>query len=101
MVNNIPVETTIMAADDISLFLSLRTVNGGAEKEGELIGKAIRWYYGKHEMEAIHYSTNGNKVPLSDGGVPLMELTGEFPEDVDYEWYITEAKRILKDIGRA
>lgn len=94
-----PVEQTIRECKDITKFLNLRTVNGGAVKDGELIGKAIRWYYGSEELDAIFYSTNGNKVPKSDGGVPLMDLPDEFPTDVDFEWYITEAQKILKDIG--
>ena len=94
-----PVEDTIRACTDITMFITLRTVNGGAIKNGELIGKAIRWYYGAYELDAIYYSTNGNKVPKSDNGVPIMDLPDEFPDDVDYAWYIEEAKRILKDIG--
>ncbi len=95
----VPVEETVNSCRDITKFLSVRTVNGGAVKEGKLIGKAIRWYYGSDELDAIYYKTSGNKVPLSDGGVPLMQLPDSFPEDVDFPWYITEAKRILKDIG--
>jgi hypothetical protein len=94
-----PVEETILASQDITKFLTLRTVNGGAVKDGQVIGKAIRWYYGAEELDAIFYNTNGNKVPKSDGGVPLMDLPDKFPDDVDFPWYITEAKRILKDIG--
>lgn len=93
------IEETIHDCKDITKFLSLRTVNGGAVKDGQLIGKAIRWYYGCDELDAIYYKTSGNKVPVSDGGVPLMDLPDEFPSDVDYEWYVNEAYRILKDIG--
>ena len=96
---NTPVEDTINQCRDITKFLTLRTVNGGAVKDGELIGKAIRWYYGAFELDAIHYSTSGNKVPKSDGGVPLMDLPDTFPTDVDFNWYINEAKTILKNIG--
>lgn len=93
------VEKTVKNCKDITKFLNLRTVNGGAVKDGKVIGKAIRWYYGSEELDAIYYKTNGNKVPKSDGGVPLMDLPETFPEDVDFNWYVTEAKRILKDIG--
>lgn len=93
------IEKTVKNCKDITKFLNLRTVNGGAVKDGKVIGKAIRWYYGSEELDAIYYKTNGNKVPKSDGGVPLMDLPETFPEDVDFNWYVTEAKRILKDIG--
>ena len=95
-----PIEETIRGCRDITRFLTLRTVNGGAVKDGELLGKAIRWYYGSHELEPIRYSTTGNKVPKSDGAVPLMTLDGSFPNDVDFDRYIDEAYTILKDIGR-
>lgn len=94
------IEETIYQCQDITKFLVLRNVNGGAVKNGQSIGKAVRWYYGSDELDAIFYSTNGNRVPLSNGGVPLMELPKTFPSDVDYNWYISEAERILTDIGR-
>lgn len=94
-----PVEQTIKACGDIRKFLNIRTVNGGAIHDGNKLGKAIRWYYGANELDAIYYVTSGNKVPKSDGGVPLMDLPDKFPKDVDYQWYINEANSILKDIG--
>ena len=47
----------------------------------------------------IEYKSNGNKVPKSDGGKPLMELPLEFPNDINYDWYIKEATDMLFDIG--
>lgn len=99
LLNGVPLEDTIKACQDIKKFVTVRTVNGGAIKDGELLGKAIRWYYGAEELDAIYYSTNGNKVPKSDGGVPVMVLPEKLPEDIDYDWYIVESKKILKEIG--
>jgi hypothetical protein len=72
--------------------------------EYDYIGKVVRWYYAEGETGALHYkatnaSGNRNKVPNSDGARPLMELPDEFPDDVDHEVYIAEARSILKDIG--
>lgn len=94
-----PLEETIFNCKDITKFVSIRTVNGGAVKEGKNIGKVIRWYYGSHELDAIFYKTSGNKVPKSDGAIPLMNLPKEFPCDIDYQWYVKEAYRILSDVG--
>ena len=94
-----PVEQTISECKDITKFITIRTVNGGSVKEGEPVGKVIRWYYGAHELDAIYYAGNGNKVPKSDGAVPMMHLTDEFPGDIDYAWYVNEAHEILKSIG--
>lgn len=94
-----PVEQTIRACADIRRFIALRTVTGGAVKEGVELGKAIRWYYGKYELDAIYYVKNGNKVPKSDGAVPIMDLPDTFPDDVDYDRYIAEAQKALKGVG--
>lgn len=93
------IEETIRSCKDIRQFITIRTVNGGAVKGDQYIGKAIRWYYGADELDAIFYSTSGNKVPRSDGAVPLMKLPDELPADIDFNWYINEAKDMLKQIG--
>lgn len=84
---------------------SLRHAYGQARWEPirhAYLGKAVRWYYAqqpeKHHTRMV-YAKNGNKVPKSDGCRPLMELPDKIPEDLDYDWYINEAERILKDVG--
>ncbi len=93
------IEDTVNECVDVTKFVTIRTVNGGAVKDGELLGKSIRWYYGKYELDAIFYSTNGNKVNKSQGAVPLMQLPETLPDDIDYEWYIAEAYKMLKSVG--
>lgn len=65
----------------------------------EFLGKSIRWYYAQGVAGEIVYATNGNKVPRSEGAKPLMDLPGEFPTDVDFEWYEEESRKILEVIG--
>lgn len=67
----------------------------------EYLGKAIRWYYAAGEEGEIVYASNGNKVPKSDGARPIMDLGTAFPDDIDYDRYIHETERMLKDIGYA
>ena len=38
-------------------------------------------------------------MPRSDGGVPIMDFDGTFPDDIDYNWYIDEANKFLKEMG--
>jgi len=98
--NSIPVRDTIEYCDDITKFLTVRTVNnGGATYDGKLVGKAVRWYYGKNELDSMYVADNGNKVPRSDGAKPIMQLPDKFPNDVDIEWYVTEAEKMLKEVG--
>lgn len=63
------------------------------------VGKTVRWYYATGTDGCIVYAENGNKVPKTDGAKPCLDLPAVFPADVDYQWYIDEAKSILNDIG--
>jgi hypothetical protein len=105
-----PLMTTIMECRDITKFTSMRHVSGGAVKgdpveigkpveSGIYLGKLIRWYYAKGEQGDIIYCKTGNKVALTNGAKPLMNLPAEFPDDVDYDWYEKNSRKILVDIG--
>lgn len=95
----VPVETTIRACRDIRKFVSVRTVKGGAVKDGRYLGKAVRWYYALGELGTINYQINGYTVPRTEGASPLMEIPDSFPDDLDFDWYVLEAKDTLKQIG--
>tara|TARA_R110000765_G_scaffold114176_2_gene206851 strand:+ start:320 stop:2083 length:1764 start_codon:yes stop_codon:yes gene_type:complete len=85
---------------DISKFVTVRKVAGGAKWRGELLGKSVRFYYSSSvdQNEAITYAKNGNKVPKSDGAMPLMDM-GEMPGDVDLERYVGIAMIAMKGMG--
>ena len=121
-----PISKTIRACRDIRKFVTVRSVTGGAiygvkeqtferisEKTGKVLkpgtrwdatdavylGKAVRFYRSTQSLGALHYKDSLNKVPKSDGCVPLMELPDSFPEDVDFAAYIKAAREMLYDIG--
>lgn len=94
-----PVELTVLGCNDITQFLTVRTVNGGAMWQGQYVGKAVRWYTAKGGYPPMVYRKNGNKVPKSDSCMPCMELPAVFPGDLDHDYYINEARDILRDIG--
>ena len=81
---------TIHACKDISKFITLRSVNGGAIKDGEYLGKAVRWYHSRSVSGSIEYKTNGNQVPMTEGARPFQKMGGSFPDDVDYDWYVNK-----------
>lgn len=96
------IEHVIWDCKDITKFVTVRTVAGGAYKEGYTMGKAIRWYMAKGVDGCITYASGdkkGDKVPLTDGAKPLMTLPSEFPKDIDYDWYVASAYELLMDIG--
>ena len=96
LVNGTDVDETIRNCDDIKKFVFIRKVNGGCvDSDGNEIGKVIRYYYQKGQFFPLRYKTTGNKVPRTDGATPFMDLTVDFPQDIDYGRYIHEAKKIL------
>jgi DNA polymerase elongation subunit (family B) len=96
---NIPIEKTIRECKDLTQFLTVRSVTGGAVFRNEYLGRVVRWIYSTNG-EAIKYKKNGNKVAKSDGARPIMTLDN-FPTDIDYARYINEATDILDDLGFA
>ena len=120
-----PVSKTIRECRDIRKFVTVRTVKGGAiwnvkeveferigkrgqrlkpglrfeAPDAQYLGKAIRWYQSTCGNGAIHYKDSLNRVPKSEGARPCMELPDQMPDDVDFGWYVREARRMLYDIG--
>ncbi len=98
----IPIEETVRHCHDIKKFLTLRTVKGGATFREQEAGKVVRWYY-SNDVEgraSLYYKTNGYLVPKTEPGVkPVMALPKEIPADLDYEWYIEEAKSMVRKMG--
>lgn len=94
-----PIEQTIRECRDITQFVAVRNVKGGAVKNGEPLGKVVRWAYAIGEMGTINYLTNGNRVPKSEGARPLMNLPKEFPDWIDHAWYSREAYAMLAELG--
>jgi DNA polymerase elongation subunit (family B) len=97
----IPLDVTVHACSDIRQFVTIRTVKGGAIYKGQRLGKAVRWIVSTKGDEPIRYESNGNKVAGTDRCRPMMELPDQMPDDIDYEFYVREARDILKDIGYA
>ena len=89
-----------MNCKDITRFVVVRNVRGGAHKDGAYLGKVVRFAYYKKCYGTIDYITSGNKVPNTEGAMPLQDLPSEFPsEQIDYQYYINATKEILTDIG--
>lgn len=103
LVNNTSIYDTIRQCKDLTQFLTVRTVAGGATWKGEYLGRVVRWIWAidgeKILYKKVNKTGNHNKVAKSDGARPIMELTDEWPEDLDYQAYINESLSILDDIG--
>lgn len=99
MLDGTSIESTVRNCQDIRKFVTVRNVKGGAEQDGVLIAKVVRYYYSVHSPGPLQYVTNGNKVPSSDGAMPCMLLPDELPGDIDYLFYEREAYAILDECG--
>jgi len=94
------IEETIRRCADITQFIGVKQVaKPGAEKDGEYIGKMARWYHAEGERGFISRIGSGARVAGTTGAKPCMILPDEFPDDIDYRWYIREAYARLDDIG--
>lgn len=97
-----PIQDTITGCKDISKFLILRKVTGGAltaKYDGEFLGRVVRFYYSTETSEVLVYAKSGNKVPMSDGAVCVQELPDDLPSDIDFQRYISLAENTLIDLG--
>ena len=91
----------ILSSNNLLDFCMLRKVTGGATWDGDFLGRVVRFYYST-EIDtdvAIRYSTNGNKVPQSDGSRPCLDLPDSFPNDVDFDRYVAMAEDVFGQIG--
>lgn len=68
------------------------------QDNGTYLGKVVRWYYST-DGSTIHRKATGYKVPMTDNCRPMMDLTKKLPKDLDYNWYIDYAYRMLEDLG--
>jgi hypothetical protein len=98
-----PIADTVNGCDDLRQFVTVRRVQGGAVWRGAPLGKAVRFYKSSEipNSEAIHYATNSNRVPRSNGCRPCMTLPEVCPDDIDRPWYIAEARELLRGLGHA
>lgn len=97
----VPIAETIRSCSEVRDFCVVRRVNGGAIWRDQYLGKAVRFYYSTlvEGHEQIEYKKNSNKVPKSDGAMPMMDLPEAFPTDVDFDRYIKAAEKLLGEVG--
>lgn len=92
---------TITSTDDVTRFIKVRKVTGGAEYKGENLGKVVRWVHSMKSNDQISYVKNGNKVPTSDGAVPMMNLPigNTVPDYINVPFYENKAITMIESLG--
>jgi len=100
LLDGTPIEQTILNCKDFTRFITVRQAKApGAHKDGEYLGKVIRWYYKKGELGTINYVESNNKIPDSEGAWPVLDLPETKPLDIDYNWYKSKCMEILQEIA--
>ena len=66
---------------------------------GKPFGRVARWYMTKDVLPSITYVESGNQVAGTAGSKLCMTLPDKLPKDLNLQWYIDEAYRILDDCG--
>ena len=93
-------QQTIDECKDVSKFLAVRTVTGGGVWAGDSLGKVVRWYVSNNGIaQPIVYLKSGNKVPKTDMAIPMMTLTDDLPSDLDKQYYLNEAMKMIQRTG--
>lgn len=107
LTRGVPISQSIYGCKDIRKFIRVRGAKGGAGYIADagsaplLCGRAVRWYYAAGAQGHIIDVASGNKVAGSDGAKPIQHLDGSFPDDVDHAYYVTQAEKLLMEIGYA
>lgn len=99
IIDGIELQQTVESCTDITKFVCVKNVKGGAHKNCTYLGKVIRWYYAKGIVGTIQYIESGNNVPDTEGAKPCMDLPAELPKDINYPWYIEKAREMLFEMN--
>jgi len=62
------------------------------------LGKVVRFYYST-KGGVLSYVGSGNKVPMSEGAKPMMDLVDKLPKDLDYKKYYALAIKHIEETG--
>lgn len=95
----IPITETILRCTDLRMFLRAKRVTGGGQWGKQYLGRVVRWYRAVGSTTDIRYVTNNRKVGGSDNAMPVMDLPDQFPANIDYDFYLTEASDLLRELG--
>lgn len=66
---------------------------------GKPFGRVARWYMTTKSMPPITYESSGNAVAGTKGGKLCLTLPDSLPKDLDFDWYIQNAKEMLAAAG--
>ena len=94
-----PIEQCIRECTDLHQFTALRKVGfGGAIYRDEEVGTTVRWY-NSTRGSPIQYRRDGKLVAGARHAVLVNDFPEQFPDDIDYEYYIGKAVELVAGVG--
>ena len=110
--NNIPIEQTIRNCKDLNDFITYQKVGKefSVEYNGKLISHINRYYVSSNAPYLYKCKVDNNGI--RSGFINLLTASGvrivnnfddikEFPSDINYRYYISEAKKIIDSFSQA
>lgn len=99
-----PVVESIRECRDINKFVTVKQAQGGGAfvEPGSppvYLGKAVRFYKACESKGEIITVKKGHLVGGSEGCRPIMNYDGQFPTDMDFEFYVNMANEHLELLG--
>ncbi|MBW1672097.1 MAG: hypothetical protein JRJ45_00375 [Deltaproteobacteria bacterium] len=109
VVDCVDVEDYIRSCTDINKFALTQAVTGNwkTDWKGVQLGKLVRFYKSNDpQADAIIRTApedakgNTGNVPNSENCIPIQDLPDQFPQDIDYQWYVDKAEEWLSEVLR-
>ena len=73
---------------------------GPVEGSETHLGRIVRWYISNDpKVPAIRTVKGLRQVPLTDGGRVCMQLPKKIPKDLNRQWYVDYANKMLAEMG--
>ncbi len=103
-----PLDQTIYQCLDINQFILTQAVTGDwtTSWNGRRLGKMLRFYKSNRADAAPIIRRPGGEakgnecnVPNSEGCIPLEDLPEQFPDDLNYAWYLAEARALWETLS--
>lgn len=100
--------TTLYTCHDINQFVLTQSVSSSwsTSWNGRPLGKMLRFYKSNSKQATSIIRTPGpndkgnrGNVPNSEFCIPLEDLPSEFPEDLNFAWYLKEMEDLWKSIS--
>lgn len=98
-----PLATTVNASTNIKDFIYYTRAKAGLglSLAGKDYGRTLRWYVGRSGQTVCRICEDGglDSIPNGKNAVPILALPASIPSDLNRDYYIHEARRLVESIA--